>query len=80
MSRTLIVNPRDDAAFVDYVETADGGTGSPGELEARLRKRYPEAVVRPRDLAGEQHTIWYVYRDGHWTPSPTRGSEGDGHV
>ncbi len=80
MSRTLIVNPRDDAAFVDYVETADDGTGSPAELQSRLRERYPEAVVRARDLDGELHKIWYVYRDGHWTPSPTRGSEGDGHV
>lgn len=64
VSRTLVVNPRDDADFVGFAEAAADGSSSPGELQARLRGRYPLAVVRARDLDGEPHTIWYVYRDG----------------
>ena len=39
------------------------------DLQRRLRAWYPNAVVRPRDLANEQSNVWYVYRDGHWIPS-----------
>lgn len=79
MSRTLILNPRDDTVFVGCVEAASRDARSPGDLEVRLRERYPDAVVRARDLDGEPRTIWYVYRDGHWTPS-SRGAEGGDHV
>jgi hypothetical protein len=43
------------------------GGQSPEELQAILRTRYPDAVVRQRGLAGERLDVWYVYRDGHWT-------------
>jgi hypothetical protein len=72
MSTTLVVNPRDDTPFVTLAErlVADG-VRSPDELQQQLRREYPEAVVRARDLDGEAFTIWYVYRDGHWvTGSP----------
>jgi hypothetical protein len=72
MSTTLVVNPRDDTPFVALAErlVADG-VRSPNELQARLRREYPDAVVRARELDGEAFTIWYVYRDGHWvTGSP----------
>ncbi len=78
MSTTLVVNPRDDSPFVALAERllADG-VRSPGELQARLREEYPEAVVRARELDGEAFTIWYVYRDGHWvTGSPERPQGG----
>jgi len=39
------------------------------ELELRLRRSYPDAVVRPRDLSNEPYVVWYVYRDGHWVAS-----------
>ena len=67
MSTTLVVNPRDDTPFVAMAErlVADG-VRSPGELQDRLRREYPDAVVRARELDGEAFTIWYVYRDGHW--------------
>lgn len=67
MSATLVVNPRDDTPFVALAESlvADG-VHSPDELQERLRREYPEAVVRARELDGEAFTIWYVYRDGHW--------------
>jgi len=67
MSTTLVVNPREDTPFVTLAErlVADG-VRSPDELQDRLRREYPEAVVRARDLDGEAFTIWYVYRDGHW--------------
>jgi hypothetical protein len=77
MSTTLVVNPRDDSRFVALAEklVADG-VRSPDDLQQRLRREYPEAVVRARELDGEAFTIWYVYRDGHWvsgSPEPPRG-------
>jgi len=38
-------------------------------LQRRLRDRFPRAIVRPRELAGERLEIWYVYRDGRWIRS-----------
>jgi hypothetical protein len=64
---TLILNPADDDAFRSAVESAfDPATGTARTLQATLRDAYPDAVVRPRDLASDPETIWYVYRDGHW--------------
>ena len=73
MPTTIVVNPRDDTPFVALAEklVADGAR-STGELQEQLRREYPEAVVRARELDGEAITIWYVYRDGHWVS----GSEG----
>ena len=42
------------------------GAGLPKDLEETLRSRYPGAVVRRRELAGEHLEVWYAYRDGHW--------------
>jgi hypothetical protein len=64
----LIVNPVTDADFVAEAERhLDGGVSTVDQLESRLRVRYPRAVVHARELSGEPVTIWYVYRDGHWT-------------
>ena len=77
MPPTLILNPRHDAGFVAAAEAiVSNGVDSPSELEVRLRQRYPDALVRPRELAGEALTIWYVYRDGHWIPGPAAAPEG----
>jgi hypothetical protein len=67
----LVVNPRTDASFVDFVQEQvdDLLDADPGALEHRLRARHPAATVHARALAGEPTTVWYVYRDGHWTPS-----------
>jgi hypothetical protein len=64
----VVLNPRTDHEFVTYAESllADGDL-TPETFEARLRERYPLAVVRPRELASEPFTIWYCYRDGRWT-------------
>jgi hypothetical protein len=76
---TLITNPATDGAFVTVAEgLVAGGVDDPGELQRRLRERYPQAVVRPRELSSERRVVWYVYRDGHWTPGeeaeqPTMG-------
>lgn len=43
---------------------------TPVALETRLRRLFPRAVVRRRDLSGET-PAWYVYRDGQWRPSLT---------
>ena len=69
MPSISFLNPRSDATFVRTVESI---LASPittaSELELRLRERYPAAVVRERDMSGEQHPVWYVYRDGGWVP------------
>ncbi len=64
----LVLNPADDADFESVARrlVEDGAAGDPDRLQAGLRDRWPLAIVRRRDLAGEQAQIWYVYRDGHW--------------
>ena len=71
MRPVLVVNPRTDAMFVEFVreQIEDMAEFDPSSFERRLREVYPAAVVRPRALASEPTTVWYVYRDGHWTPS-----------
>jgi hypothetical protein len=66
-SPTLVLNPPDDAEFGQFADSlmVDGQV-DPRALQVRLRQRFPQAIVRPRELAGEQAQIWYVYRDGHW--------------
>lgn len=49
----------------------DTGDGDPHAMQRRLRAAYPAAVVRPRELSSEAAVIWYVYRDGRWTPAET---------
>jgi hypothetical protein len=70
-SRPVIVaNPPGDREFRALIDRfLVGGGGTPGELQAALRNRYAEAVVRQRGLAGESFEVWYVYRDGHWIRS-----------
>jgi len=64
---TLVLNPPDDQEFRSYAEEClESGINLPLALQDRLRPRYPRAIVRPRELAGEQAEIWYVYRDGRW--------------
>ena len=71
MRPVLVVNPRSDASFVQFVqEEVDGlAAGDPMALESRLRERYPAVTVHARLLSSEPATVWYVYRDGHWTPT-----------
>ena len=65
---TIIRNPADDAQFQAAVEAAMAGTVSgSAALQEILRRAYPNAIVRPRELAGERGLVWYVYRDGRWT-------------
>jgi hypothetical protein len=68
MAVVLVINPRQDDVFARLVEelVADE-TRSPEAVQAALRERYPSASIRPRQLAGETGTVWYVYRDGRWT-------------
>jgi hypothetical protein len=64
----LILNPRYDAGFVDLAtRLVAAGAGTPEALESALRDRYPDAVVRRRQLSEESGLISYVYRDGSWT-------------
>ncbi len=69
MRPILILNPRSDAQFVALVsELMTDPIDQPSALEARLRARFPDAVVRRRELSSEPTEVWYVYRDGRWTP------------
>ncbi|MEO5939601.1 MAG: hypothetical protein ABIZ72_01765 [Candidatus Limnocylindrales bacterium] len=64
---TLVLNPPDDEEFRSSAErVVEDGIVDPGMLEDCLRQRWPHALVRRRELAGEQTQIWYVYREGHW--------------
>ena len=72
---TLVLNPLDDGEFRSSAEQlVRNGIVEPTMLQDCLRQRWPRALVRPRELAGEQAEIWYVYRDGHWI----RPGEGEG--
>ena len=64
---TLVLNPPDDEEFRSAAGTViENGSVGPSLLQDHLRRRWPSALVRPRELAGERAQIWYVYRDGHW--------------
>jgi hypothetical protein len=65
----VILNPRSDTRFVELVaELMADAVGEPSELQAGLRVEFPEAVARRRELSSESTEVWYVYRDGRWTP------------
>ncbi len=65
----VILNPRSDARFVALVtELMSGEIGEPEALQAGLRAEFPDAVARRRELSSESTEVWYVYRDGRWTP------------
>lgn len=64
---TLVLNPADDDEFRSAaMHLVESGFVEPMLLQDCLRLRWPRAVVRPRELAGERAQVWYVYRDGHW--------------
>ena len=70
----IVANPPADAEFGSLIERSLlAGSAEPQDLEAVLRTRYPQAVVRRRELAGESLDVWYVYRDGHWIESEGNG-------
>jgi hypothetical protein len=72
----LILNPRDDPDFSAFAEELAGVDAlDAAELQGKLRRRYPKAVVRPRDLSSERTAVWYVYREGIWVPT-ARTEEG----
>jgi hypothetical protein len=63
----IVANPPQDDAFTAMIDRfLLAGGAETHDLEAALRTRYPDAVVRRRELAGETFEVWYVYRDGHW--------------
>ena len=82
MRPVLVVNPRSDASFVEFVREQVAGhpDDDPVALEGRLRERHPSATVRARVLSNEPTIVWYVYRDGHWTlPETARTEEEPDH-
>jgi hypothetical protein len=74
----LVLNPRGDRSFVTYVDRLSREElTTAAALQARLREQFPRAVVRARGLSGEDVTMWYVYRDGHWTSGTESEEESD---
>jgi hypothetical protein len=74
VSAVLVINPRNDVAFVDDTRALhESGVTTPAALEGRLRETYPSVIVRARELTGEPYVTWYVYRDGHWVDSRQEG-------
>jgi hypothetical protein len=67
----LIINPIGDEEFAAVVRDHAREAPTPDDLQSRVRERYPQALVRQRDLSDERMSIWYVYRDGYWTSSAT---------
>jgi hypothetical protein len=66
----IVANPPGDRQFRALIDAGlVSGARQPEDLEALLRVRYPRAVVRPRELAGERTPVWYVYREGRWIRS-----------
>jgi PAS domain-containing protein len=61
------VFPSADAAFVEHARliAATERHSDAAGLQARLRRFYPRAIARARELSGEPD-VWYVYRDGMW--------------
>ena len=69
MRPVLILNPRTDKEFVTRVGAAvDAGCPTPEALQSRLRASFPRIAVHRRELSSERFPVWYVYRDGRWTP------------
>jgi PAS domain-containing protein len=69
---TLLCFPPYDRAFMTLANRrlAALATRSPEHLQAALRAAYPGATVRPRHrlAAFLPDTVWYVYRDGRYSP------------
>jgi PAS domain-containing protein len=63
----VLTIPSQDGAFRRHVDALRAGAAlnSPEDLQDRLRRLFPRAVVRRRDISGEV-PAWYVYRDGGW--------------
>jgi PAS domain-containing protein len=68
----VLTIPSSDVAFRKHVDRLLGraAPSTPEELEARLRRMFPRAVVRRREISGEP-VGWYVYRDGGWRADMT---------
>jgi hypothetical protein len=72
--------PSGDRAFAAHVRriAETDPTDGPAAFEARLRRFFPKAIVRRRDLSGEPE-FWYVYRDRDWARAEETWWQGD-HV
>jgi hypothetical protein len=56
--------PSGDEIWAAVVHQAATTSDSASALEAKLRQRYPDAVVHASDLEGLAAPIWYVYKRG----------------
>ena len=63
---TIRAYPQADEEFIVRAKRLATCARTPAELEAQLRRSYPGAVARARELDGDPEAVWYVYRDGRW--------------
>ena len=64
---TVVRNPATDREFEAAIDAIlESGVRDPETAQEELRRDYPRAVVRPRELDAERKPVWYVYREGHW--------------
>lgn len=65
----IITIPTNDLAFAKIVHRVfrSAASSNAGTLERRLRRTFPRAIVRIREISGDP--AWYVYRDGGWRSS-----------
>ena len=62
----VFANPRSDGAFMRVAQAhADGGAGTPQELQRRLRERWPSSQVAG-GITDNDRERWYAYREGRW--------------
>ena len=66
MRMLIVVNPARDIDFREYVETQADRAADESELQRRVRRRYPDAIVVPHVLAGRRTGVWEVYRGPDW--------------
>lgn len=77
LTPTVVINPADDSEFASHVRAVLPTAGwSPDGLQRMLSRHYPRVAVHRRELSSEPIEVWYVYRDGHWTP-PTDARRSD---
>ena len=60
------MNPADDLHLAAQAREIVRSGATLKELRERLHADYPSLVVHRRELSGEDHETWYVYREGHW--------------
>ena len=66
MRSLLVVSPARDIGFREFVESQADRATDESELQRCVRRRYPDAIVRPHRVGGQRTGVWEVYRGPDW--------------